>query len=254
MAQLLTRHGIVDRIYKIIDEAKRELVLISPYIKMDEDTKTLLKEKAKAPNIFTNAIAIHVIYGKEDLNEGQKSFFEANGIKVYFRKNLHAKCYLNDKEALVTSLNLYEFSQEHNDEMGILVTKKDDKQLYEEIYTQAMRWKVADNKNAVADNKNAVAANGKAKSAASKSSGKSRPSRKEKPSVGYCIRCKAKLSANPKKPYCADCYKTWERYSDHDYEDKYCHICGSEHTATLRRPLCGDCYRKYKDQFDFAVV
>ena len=43
-------------------------------------------------------------------------------IKTSVRKNLHAKCYLNEKEALLTSMNLYEYSQEHNDEMGILVS------------------------------------------------------------------------------------------------------------------------------------
>ena len=32
-----------------------------------------------------------------------------NSIQTLFRRNLHAKCYLNEKEALLTSMNLYEF-------------------------------------------------------------------------------------------------------------------------------------------------
>ena len=37
------------------------------------------------------------------------------------------------------------------------------------------------------------------------------------------------------------------------YEEKHCHTCGSEHTSTLLKPVCLSCYRKYKDVFEFAV-
>ena len=37
------------------------------------------------------------------------------------------------KMALVTSMNLYDYSQENNHEMGILVTREEDKGLYDEI-------------------------------------------------------------------------------------------------------------------------
>ena len=36
-------------------------------------------------------------------------------------------------------MNLYEFSQSNNDEMGILVSKKDDEKLYNEILKESMR-------------------------------------------------------------------------------------------------------------------
>ncbi len=39
----------------------------------------------------------------------------------------------------MTSMNLHEFSQEHNDEMGILVSKREDSVLYEAIYQDAKR-------------------------------------------------------------------------------------------------------------------
>ena len=45
-------------------------------------------------------------------------------IKTSFRRNLHAKCYLNENEALLTSMNLYEFSEKNNDEMGVLVSEE----------------------------------------------------------------------------------------------------------------------------------
>ena len=99
MATFLTREDIVYHLGKIIEEADRELVLISPYIKADDETKNLLKNK-------TRGTTIHVIYGKKKLKSSEKSYFDELNIKTSFLKNLHAKCYLNEKEALLTSMNL----------------------------------------------------------------------------------------------------------------------------------------------------
>ena len=115
MAEFLTRKGIVYHLDRIISEAEKELVLISPYIKADNETKDILKNQKRSTKI-------HVIYGKTRLKPAEKSFFNDISIEPSFLENLHAKCYLNEKDALLTSMNLYEFSQEHNDEMGILVS------------------------------------------------------------------------------------------------------------------------------------
>ena len=53
MATFLTREDIVYHLGKIIEEADRELVLISPYIKADDETKNLLKNKKRAPRPST---------------------------------------------------------------------------------------------------------------------------------------------------------------------------------------------------------
>jgi len=36
-------------------------------------------------------------------------------------------------------MNLYEYSQQNNQEMGILITKNDDLKLYDDIYTEAIK-------------------------------------------------------------------------------------------------------------------
>ena len=130
MATFLTRKGIVSHLYKVVKEATEQLVLISAYINLDDETKTLLENTRRGT-------PVHVIHGKTELNPDEKAFFNKLGIKVSFREGLHAKCYLNQKEALVTSMNLYRYSQENNDEMGILVSKQNDSELYEAIYREA---------------------------------------------------------------------------------------------------------------------
>ena len=64
----------------------------------------------------------------------------------------------------------------------------------------------------------------------------------KEPGGGFCIRCKAALSADPEQPYCQRCYRSWNRYKNETYEEKYCHMCGNEHTTTLLKPLCVACY------------
>lgn len=61
-------------------------------------------------------------------------------IRSSFCKDLHAKCYLNENEAILTSMNLYEFSQvNNNNEMSIHIDKATDPDLYKDIYEEAER-------------------------------------------------------------------------------------------------------------------
>ena len=83
---------------------------------------------------------INVVYGKGELRPEEKRFLEGLGIELTFLENLHAKCYLNESEALLTSMNLHKYSQENNDEMGILVSKEKDRKLYEDIYRQVKKY------------------------------------------------------------------------------------------------------------------
>ena len=239
MATFLTRKGIVFHLDRIIEEADKELVLISPYIKADNETKNLLKDK-------TRATTIHVIYGKKELMPAEKSFLDSLGIATSFLKNLHAKCYLNENEALLTSMNLYQFSQEHNDEMGILVSRQDDEELYEAIHRQAMRWKTASGEIE-------PASKGQVNPAATRNRAKPSRTPQHKPRDGFCIRCRGVIAANPEQPYCRRCYARWKRYENNSYKEKHCHTCGNKHAATRIKPLCGDCYTRYKGFFTFAV-
>ena len=58
---------------------------------------------------------------------------------VRFCENLHAKCYLNETAAIITSMNLYEFSQVNNNEMGILVDRLTDTECFVEAEKEAQR-------------------------------------------------------------------------------------------------------------------
>jgi hypothetical protein len=46
---------------------------------------------------------------------------------------------MNEEMCIITSLNLYEFSQVNNNEMGILIQRSEDGQLYKDAYEEAQR-------------------------------------------------------------------------------------------------------------------
>src|SRR3546814_18937099 len=81
-----------------------------------------------------------MVYGKSELQPLEISWLrEQTYIRTSFCKNLHAKCYLNEELCIVTSLNLYEFSHVNNNEMGILIQRSDDAELYRDAYEEAQR-------------------------------------------------------------------------------------------------------------------
>ena len=129
MAQFLTRKGIAHYLEEIIRDASEDLVIISPYLQIDDSIRELLEDKQIEINVLCR-----------ELNPKEKKWLDSmQHIQLSFRKNLHAKCYLNEYEALLTSMNLYEFSQRNNDEMGILVSYDEDRDLYVEIWNESIR-------------------------------------------------------------------------------------------------------------------
>src|SRR5690606_15940224 len=85
-------------------------------------------------------IDVRIVYGKSELQPQEIEWLRGlTFIRTSFCKNLHAKCYMNEELCIVTSLNLYEFSQVNNNEMGILIRRSEDGELYKDVAEEAQR-------------------------------------------------------------------------------------------------------------------
>lgn len=51
----------------------------------------------------------------------------------------HRNAKLNERHAIITSMNLYDFSQVNNNEMGVLVDRDEEHDLYRHTYEEAQR-------------------------------------------------------------------------------------------------------------------
>ena len=134
MAKFLSTTGTNYHLEELIKGASDRLILISPFLKLNDRMKELLADKNRLK------IDVRIVYGKSELQPQEIEWLRGlTYVRTSFCKNLHAKCYLNEEMCIITSLNLYEFSQVNNNEMGILIQRSDDGQLYKDAYEEAQR-------------------------------------------------------------------------------------------------------------------
>lgn len=134
MAKFLNTSATNYFLEELIKNSRDRLILISPYLKLNDRLKELLEDKNRLK------IDVRIVYGKSELQPAEINWLkELTYIRTSFCKNLHAKCYMNEEMCIVTSLNLYEFSQINNNEMGVLIRRSDDSELYKDAYDEANR-------------------------------------------------------------------------------------------------------------------
>lgn len=134
MAKFLNTSATNYYLEEMIKNSRERLILISPFLKLNDRVKELLEDKDRLK------IDIRIVYGKSELQPEEISWLkELTYVRTSFCKNLHAKCYMNEESAIITSLNLYEFSQVNNNEMGIFIDRNEDPQMYADAYDEAQR-------------------------------------------------------------------------------------------------------------------
>ncbi len=124
MAQFLTTRGLGHQIEEIITTAEVELIIISPFLKFSPSLYERLLYTSR------KKITITFICRKKELNNKEEKLLNALNCNIYYKPNLHAKCYINEDRALVSSMNLYEYSETNNEETGILISKKTDAEAF----------------------------------------------------------------------------------------------------------------------------
>ena len=114
------------RLEELIKEAESHIILISPFIKLHPQIRDLLKSKKEDPNIL-----VSIVFGKnedditESLHKADFEFFkEFANIEIRYNPRLHAKYYANENKAILSSMNLHEYSQNNNIEFGVVVDKQ----------------------------------------------------------------------------------------------------------------------------------
>lgn len=99
MAKFLDTTGVSYHLQQRINKANEKLVIISPYLKINERIKQSLEDKNRMK------IDIRIVYGKNELHPDENNWLKSmTSIRSSFCKDLHAKCYLNENEAILTSM------------------------------------------------------------------------------------------------------------------------------------------------------
>lgn len=127
MAEFITGEKLADEVYDIIFNAKKKLLIVSPYIKLDDYFKKELFDKHKS----NPELHLIIVFGKNKKNP-KKSFSKYDfdyfkgfpNVSIVYVDNLHAKYYANEEKGVVTSINLYDYSFKNNIEFGVISETK----------------------------------------------------------------------------------------------------------------------------------
>jgi len=269
MVKLLDTSHCSAELSDLVKNAQSEIILISPYLQISPRLFDLLKE-AKSRNVSITLIYRDDTPTKKESkksNEQKEKLLSLN-INMSVLENLHAKCYLNESMAIITSMNLYQHSQENNIELGVQVQKEEDAGLYDEIYKEVqLICRFCPSLPQSLGNFSLPKSNpDQPNNLKSSDNLKLKPVKKiQKPSVEYvskssangfldlisnlifgknfyCIRCGTTVEDNPDKPLCKKCYSSWARYKNENFAEKYCFLCGEEKKTTFSKPICQKCY------------
>lgn len=290
MAKFITSNELNSEIEKIFTNTQAHLTLISPYFKLHERYISALKTKLNNPEI-----EIIIVFGKneDDYSKSLKAedfnfFKDFPNIEIRYEKRLHAKYYANESTAILTSMNLYSFSQDNNIEAGVLTNTSflgniASKLINSEENFDMQTWnyfqRVIDQsdllfKKVPVYDKGIIGIMKKYKesvieidelsnffSGKTISSNKKATSSQEnivhqtssdKKNNGYCIRTGKEIPFNTSKPYSDEAFKSWSQFKNEDYEEKFCHYSGepSNGETSMAKPILRKNWTKAKKDFN----
>lgn len=121
MSKFLIGKELEECITNIIWDAGETLLILSPFIKLDDYFKDLFKKHINNPKLH-----IIIVFGKNEGNVGRSMskadfdfFKEFMFISIVYVPNLHAKYYGNEFQGVITSINMYDYSFKNNIEFGV---------------------------------------------------------------------------------------------------------------------------------------
>ena len=249
----------------ITEDARKHLVIICPYLKINDKLRRTIEVADR------KGVNIYVIYGKRELDAETVTWLKGlRHSNIANIPQLHAKLYMNEEMAVISSMNLYEFSQVNNEELGVLCGKRQDRAEFKDITFQVMRligisekehgkWETGDLDKPI----RGLFKRGKTKGEfrtydrehedPSEDEGcepeDATPDTEPEKILCHCIRCGRVIPSTHEYVYCGRCMDSWQRYSNMRYveQEGHCYICGKPYKASAEKPACIECYSSHAE-------
>ena len=227
------------------------LFIISPYLSIYPKLRRIIEDADR------RGVNIVVVYRRVDEDSDVIEWLSSlKHIYLGHSENLHAKYYAEDHVAIISSMNLYQYSQVNNEELGMIFDDKRDPDAFYDSFFFVQ--KIVEHSEPVFATIKAEFFDGRRmmrkipdvrfESLNEPIDNRKNPSPTEEPKQeeitisGFCIRCGKKIDINSDIYYCEPCFVRWRQYNNPKYQEKYCHICGKPVQSSAYRPTCKDCY------------
>ena len=273
MAKFVKGNQLNAEIESLFEEADMELIIVSPFIKLHDRIVEALKPKVNDPKLH-----VSVVYGKNEtdkkksLREEDFLFFsQFANIQIFYEPRLHAKYYANEDKGILSSMNLYDFSQNNNIEFGVVSefkllgssTIEEDSRVYFNKVIDGAQLEFSKDpqyeKNLIGLKKYTHSEISKDDLSSlfggSKSNKTSTTKSKQKENElgeGFCIRTGEPIPFDVKMPYSKKAFQSWNYFKNDDFEEKYCHFTGepSEGKTSMNKPILSKNWVKAKRKFN----
>lgn len=133
-AEFLSTVGVAYQIDRLISEAGSEIVFFCPVFQLHESIIMRLQQADQ------HNVRITLMYGR-DRNQirSQKWFRDFKNLRILYHDKLSTGVYRNEKELIVTSMELSDLNAALFADLGVLVTKMRDRKAFEDgIYEQEL--------------------------------------------------------------------------------------------------------------------
>lgn len=216
----------------VIERAQRMLVLVSPYFKPWHKL-TVCIERAIARGVQV----VLILRGGEDRERQEEAVQRIQGRPNYvgYVERLHAKVYLSETEAIISSMNLLETSALNSEEIAVRLELAREPLEHQEVLKFCERLSRQAQQDQLRGQLAGAASSQPRPGASERHAGRA--------PKGSCIRCSDAIPYNPDKPLCWSCYESWAEWENPEYQEKHCHQCGRTAKTCMARPLCSRCYR-----------
>ncbi|MCH8910947.1 MAG: hypothetical protein IH867_09425 [Chloroflexi bacterium] len=245
---VVTDEEVPSRIRSVIESAEVEVVLVSPYVDNWQRLFDWL------PTAVKKGVKVLLLTRRDDSFDGKTNFggssgtdilarLAREGVEVRWLEKLHSKIYANEKEVVVTSMNLLASSAANSKEIGLSLTSGANviavRKYLDQLRALSKPFTAPGAKKSKPSTEKKPA---KRDAKLSTGSGKKRQPKVQ--TQGHCIRCGTGIAFSTDRPLCDKDYGIWAQYEDPEYPEDYCHSCGKEKDTSYAKPLCTTCFKK----------
>jgi hypothetical protein len=134
MAKFLNTSAANYYLEEIIRLANDRLILLSPILKFNDRVKELLSDKNE------RKIEVQIAFEHNQLLPEEVNWLRGlSFVRTNFCRNLQARCYLNEQFCIISSLSLHELSHVKTNEIGVLISRAEDEELFQSLLDEAER-------------------------------------------------------------------------------------------------------------------
>ena len=225
----LESQGCAEEIHRVIENAHSKLTIITPYIDLGPRMKGSFNvARGKGVEITLITRWKKKLAAKD---EKELEFFAELGAKILFVERLHSKLFLNEKDGVLSSMNMLDGSEHHSQEIGIFSNDPNLISSYQQYAEKLERSAVPE------------------QYAPAQSTAKNAPSQKKRQQkMGYCIRTGEEIPFNLKIPFNKKSMSSWNRFKNPEFKEKFCHFSGekTDGKTTYSKPILKKNWAKAK--------